>query len=133
MKNSIRYIEAAVVAVAFLAGAYAVSANPAKGHTAICHATSSEKNPYIYLVLPPAALGGHLDKNGTSLAGHEQDYFPADSDCDRSNDPSGVPEDPPAATPEPLTILLFGAGLTGVGYVSRRYLRKRSGEDELGN
>lgn len=34
----------------------------------------------------------------------------------------------PGATPEPITMLLFGVGLAGVGYVSRRRLAGRSAE-----
>jgi hypothetical protein len=32
----------------------------------------------------------------------------------------------PTATPEPITMLLFGAGLAGVGYAKRRMGRKEA-------
>jgi hypothetical protein len=36
--------------------------------------------------------------------------------------PPGTPP-PPAPVPEPMTILLFGLGLAGVGFASRRFLK----------
>ena len=130
MKNSTRYFLSAMFVLSLLTVTQNLYADPPE-KTAICHATSSESNPYSYLVLPPAPLDDHLDSNGSPLAGHEQDFFPVDTDCDRSNDPPGGNENPPNATPEPITMLLFGAGLAGVGYVSRKYLRKRGDENEI--
>src|SRR4051794_2200239 len=86
--------------------------------TAICHATSAADGHYTYNELPPTAVSTHFQNNGSPQAGHELDFYPVDGDCDKTNDPAGDP-DPQAATPEPITILLFGAGVAGVGYASR--------------
>lgn len=129
MHKTFRYPFAAVFVLALLMVAVNINAQP-EGR-ALCHATSSAANPYNYLVLPPSGLSHHLDDNGSPLAGHEEDFFPEDNDCDRSNDPGGNEEPPPSTVPEPITMLLFGTGLAGVGYVSRRYLRKRGEENDL--
>jgi hypothetical protein len=97
--------------------------------TAICHATSSATNPFTFLELPPEPLSAHFDEFGTPLAGHEKDYFASAAEieakeCGGSVGPSPTP--PPGAVPEPVTILLFGAGVAGVGYASRRFRRNKS-------
>ena len=129
MKKPFRYLFAAVIVLTLSSAADNIYGQP--DGRALCHATSSASNPYNYLVLPPSGLSRHLDDNGSPLAGHEQDFFPVDSDCDRSNDPGGNEEPPPTTVPEPITMLLFGTGLAGVGYVSRRYLRKRGDENDI--
>lgn len=130
MNDILRHVVAAVfvLSLAITAGT-ALGQGPSR--TAICHATSSASNPYNYLVLPPSALSTHLDDFGSPLAGHEQDFFPVDEDCDRANDPGGNGNPPPTAVPEPITMLLFGTGLAGLGYASRRYFGKREDESEL--
>lgn len=45
----------------------------------ICHATSSETNPYVEITIACEAMygngnAGHFSENGTTLAGHEDDY-----------------------------------------------------------
>ena len=92
--------------------------------TALCHATGS--GHFNFLNLPPEPLDNHIDGNGSFLAGHEEDFFPVDNDCDKSNDPGGGGDPDPGAIPEPVTILLFGAGVAGVGYASRRFRRRSS-------
>ena len=78
----------------------------------ICHATGSATNPYTTLNLPTVSTGGHFDNNGTPQSGHEDDIL---------NPPGGVcPTGGPAEVPEPITMLLFGAGLAGVGYAAKR-------------
>ena len=41
----------------------------------ICHATSSETNPWVRIVVDEHATNGHFDNNGTPLAGHEGDVL----------------------------------------------------------
>lgn len=41
----------------------------------ICHATSSESNPYTRIVVSENAIGGHFDNPGTPKAGHEDDIL----------------------------------------------------------
>jgi hypothetical protein len=98
--------------------------------TAMCHATRSATNPFNFLTLPGEPLSAHFDEFGSPLAGHETDFFPVDNDCDTSNDPDGGDPPGPGAVPEPVTILLFGAGVAGVGYASRRVRRNRMAKAE---
>src|SRR4051794_19159973 len=127
MQKTFRYLFAATIVLSLAAMAHNTFGQKPK--TAICHATSSATNPYSFLQLPQEPLSAHFDEHGTPLAGHEKDFFPVDNDCDVTNDGGSVEPTPaPTGTPEPITMLLFGAGLAGVGYVSRRYLRK-GGDD----
>lgn len=41
----------------------------------ICHATSSDTNPWVRIVTDDNATGGHFDNNGTTKAGHEKDVL----------------------------------------------------------
>lgn len=41
----------------------------------ICHATMSETNPYVRIVVDEHAINGHFENNGTPLAGHEDDIL----------------------------------------------------------
>ena len=50
------------------------------------------------------------------------DMYPEAGAClGGGTDPTDNPGGEPGATPEPVTILLFGAGLAGVGYAARRW------------
>ena len=73
----------------------------------ICHATSSETNPYNAITVgnDAADWAPHLDSNGSPLAGHEKDFllpFETDDDADctvgidieKSNDADGGPVPP---------------------------------------
>lgn len=98
---------------------------------AICHANFDHGGTigYSYLELPDNRsnsveehiydLGGMIWANG-----HDKDLLAtaaqiAARDCGAGGtNPSPTP--PPNAVPEPITMLLFGAGLAGVGYVRRR-------------
>lgn len=74
----------------------------------VCHATSSEFNPYVTLYVPATETGypqGHFTENGTQEAGHEEDYL---GQCQSNPTPSPtssatpVPPPPtPSPTPEP--------------------------------
>ena len=71
----------------------------------LCHATSSAGNPFVLENINSNALGAHLAHG---------DVYPNSGLC-----PGGI-DGGPVATPEPVTMLLFGVGLAGIGYVARR-------------
>ena len=78
--------------------------------TSLCHATGSASNPFFLEEVPVRAASAHLQRG---------DIYPVQGVC-----PGEVEGAPPAATPEPITMLLFGAGLAGIGYAARRRSRK---------
>lgn len=48
----------------------------------ICHATSSEENPWVRIVVSENAIGGHFENPGTPKAGHEDDILlEGEQDC----------------------------------------------------
>jgi hypothetical protein len=59
----------------------------------ICHATGSDGNPYVGILVSPGSSGtllannGHLDENGSPLSGHEHDIYLGPgfekADCDK--------------------------------------------------
>jgi hypothetical protein len=67
------------------------------GHTAICHATQSVKNPYVLLhVSAEACIASH--------AGHPSDFASVDGSCDGSATlPAGAPCDATLACSEGLS------------------------------
>lgn len=78
-----------------------------------CHATGSASNPYNTITTSnEGEINGHRH--------HEGDIIPAPA--------GGCPTEggttTPTSVPEPITMLLFGAGLAGVGYAKRRMGRK---------
>lgn len=90
-----------LVTVLFVANATMVNARGQEKVT-ICHATSSETNPYVEITVgsPAADLSPHLDSNGSPLAGHEQDFLLGEGEaCDDVPDPTPTPEVTPSATP----------------------------------
>ena len=83
---------------------------------AICHRTNGDP-PFVLDVVAESSVPAHL-AHGDTL------------DITQCEDGTGGGGDPdPGAVPEPLTILLFGAGLTGVGYATRRLRKKGKIED----
>ena len=125
-----RNLEATMAAcVALLVLGLALPAFAGDGRVAICHATSAADGHYNYLELPPNPLDAHFDEFGNPLNGHERDFFPEDTDCDRTNDDPGGDPPGPGPVPEPITVLLFGAGVAGVGYASRRFRRNKPSAD----
>ena len=90
--------------------------NAAGDDVTFCHVTGSDTNPYEVKTLPKAALQGHLDHG---------DIYPVPA----GGCPAGVvgtPTPVPGATPEPVTVLLFGTGLAAAGYAARRARRKKA-------
>jgi hypothetical protein len=89
----------------------------AQSNVTICHATGSASNPYEEITTAnPAIINAHIgDPPGT---GHPGDFL--------VSGPGQCPDGGtgPTAVPEPITMLLFGAGLAGVGYAKRRMGRK---------
>ena len=89
--------------VSLMAAAFAPSAFAADKVT-ICHATSSEKNPYNPITVDAgASYFPHLDSNGNPLSGHEQDFLLPrtgfDEDC------NAVPIAAPTPTPTPVVVV----------------------------
>jgi hypothetical protein len=62
----------------------------------ICHATSSDTNPYNEITVSDNAIGAHFDENGTPLAGHEKDLLLEEGHCPGPVVPP--PVDPPQDT-----------------------------------
>lgn len=61
----------------------------------ICHATSSETNPYTRIVVSENAIGGHFDNPGTPKAGHEDDILlEGEQDCPGPETPPREDEKP---------------------------------------
>lgn len=83
------------VLAAFGGGATALATQPEdKGKkVTICHATSSEENPWVRIVVSENAIGGHFDNPGSPKAGHEDDLLlEEDAECPTEEDDS--PEEP---------------------------------------
>lgn len=77
--------------------------------TAICH---REGNGEFHLnTVSSSSVDAHLAHG---------DMFPEGGSC--LDGTTGGDDVEPGATPEPITMLLFGAGLAGVGYMTRRRL-----------
>lgn len=95
-------IAVAIVAVLTLVGSFnLVGATPNKDKdnkkVTICHATSSETNPWVRTVVSENAISGHFENNGTTKAGHEGDkLFVGDVECPVEEEP----ETPPKTCPE---------------------------------
>lgn len=80
-----------------LSAGLAVAIYPADAHggekVTICHATESETNPYVRIVVSKNAIGGHFDNQGNPLKGHEQDIlYPGVHDCPKPPTPTATEE-----------------------------------------
>ncbi len=53
----------------------AIGASATSNKVTICHATSSESNPWERLVVDDNATAGHFEESGTPLSGHEDDIL----------------------------------------------------------
>ena len=92
----------------------------------ICHFNQSEG--YVLIEVPPQAMNGHFDASGNPL--HEGDYISDVPSCGIGGTPTPTPTQGGPPVPEPLTILLFGAGVSGVGYAVRRLRGKTTDTQE---
>ena len=72
----------------------------------VCHATSSENNPFVTLYVPATETGypqGHFTENGTQEAGHETDYlgYCEGDEPSQSPESSSSPSTSPSASTTP--------------------------------
>jgi len=112
MKTMGWFASRALLSIFVLSGVGSVSPSYGADKVVICHATSSASNPFVINEVAASAVPAHI-RHG--------DVYPTAGVC-----PGGLEGGPTAATPEPITMLLFGAGLAGVGYVARR---RKQGRD----
>ena len=92
---------------AFIPAAYSAKDYGTKG--VICHATGSAGNPFVGVVVgidtsTPLTIfsnNGHLDANGSPLAGHEDDFFLGPAPPFSKSDCPGGPSPTPTPTPTP--------------------------------
>ncbi len=101
-------LRASLLSVALVVGFSAATYVRAQTNPPLCHLNQGT-NEYSIIYPPGAAYDAHA-MHGDVPPG-------PDGMC-------GV--QPPTAVPEPITMLLFGAGLAGVGYAKRRMGRKES-------
>lgn len=108
------FVAALVVALLFVGGtAFAAPKEdkPPKEDkkVTICHATSSETNPWTRTVVSENATAGHFENNGTTKAGHEGDkLFEGDVVCPtvvvtppNEEEPEEPGKETPVETPAP--------------------------------
>ena len=129
MRNYLPTVFTAAFAILLAIFVQSVHADPSDVE-AVCHATDSKTETYDFLERPGTALSDHIDGFGSPLPGHEQDFLSIDSDCIRENDAGGKEQSPVNPVPEPVAMLLFGTGLAGLGYASRRYFARDHLESE---
>ena len=84
----------------------------AQANSAVCH-LEGNGSFHLIVVANRAVYNAHL-KHG--------DVLPENGLCPAT--PGGGGDGEPGAVPEPLTILLLGTGLAGIGYVTRRCRNK---------
>lgn len=89
-----------IAAVVLLLGlALPVAAGNQNEKLTICHATSSENNPFVSIKVPPnSGFEPHLDDNANPLAGHEQDFLLENTDLEDCDDVADVEVTPLAPT-----------------------------------
>lgn len=90
-------------AVVLLVGAAFAPSALAADKVTICHATSSEKNPYNAITVDDgASFFPHLDSNGNPLSGHEQDFLLPRAGFDEDCNAVALPAPTPTPTPTPV-------------------------------
>jgi len=88
-----------LAAVLFLSATIMAQPEP---KVVICHRDQGEP-VYTLNEVAVSSVPAHFANHG--------DYYPVDGSCELGGT---------TGTPEPITMLLFGAGLAGVGYAARR-------------
>jgi TolB protein len=85
-------------------GGEEVTPTPNAKKVLICHATSSETNPYVILDISINAAfkdqGGHFYENGSPAAGHEDDFVIGSAPAEFPDVPTGTIEDCAGAVTE---------------------------------
>ncbi len=94
----------AVILALILAFAFAVGNATAADKVGICHATGSESNPYVFIVIAEqAAEAAHIDRDTGNLHGDQLgnvDFY-AESEAECNTTPTPAPSSSPTLTPTP--------------------------------
>lgn len=88
----------------------------------ICH-HEGNGSTHLIIVDNNSVADAHIRNHG--------DWIVTDArPCPTDGDTGGGGDPDPGAVPEPITILLFGTGLAGVGYATRRLRKKGDTEND---
>ena len=94
------------------------SVSYAQANFAVCHREGPPTAPtgyHLIVVATQAVFDAHINHG---------DVMPTEGGVCPGGSTGGGGNPDPGAVPEPLTILLFGTGLAGVGYATRRWRKK---------
>lgn len=108
MNNPYKILYFVAVAILFLVSFASIVRGAQPEFVTICHVAGLADEPanYVTLTLPSQAVygqAGHFNENGTTQAGHEEDYLGA---C--IEDPSDTPDPSVSPTPAPSFVICPG-------------------------